>query len=101
MAMTTTTLKNLALVVALLAGGSSLAMIGFLAAQQIIARQASAPESAPTASTPANQLGQAGVSGTVAPSVASVQGAQSTSAAPEGPARTGPAEISLTTMRSF
>jgi hypothetical protein len=68
MVMTMTTLKNLALVVALLAGGTSLAMIGFLAAQQIIARQASAPESVPTAqhSTPADQISQAGASATVA-----------------------------------
>jgi len=44
-----TALKNLALIVALLAGGTSLAIIGFLAAQQIIARPASAPESAPIA----------------------------------------------------
>jgi peptidoglycan-N-acetylglucosamine deacetylase len=95
--MTMTTLKNLALVVALLAGGTSLAMIGFLAAQQIIARQASAPESAPTAqhSTPADQIGQAGASGTVAPSVASVQQAQPAPAPPKGPAQTGSVENPL------
>src|SRR6516164_561868 len=83
MVMTTTTLtalKRLTLVVALLAGGTSLAMIGFLAAQQIIARQASAPESAPTAehSTPADQTGQAGALVTVAPPVGAVQEAQPT-----------------------
>ena len=67
------TLKNLALVVPLLAGGTSLAMIGFLAAQQIIARQVSAPGIAPTASTPADQIGQvAGVSGTVAPRTSAI-----------------------------
>jgi hypothetical protein len=70
--MTVTTLKNLAVVVALLAGGAALAMIGFLAAPQITARQTSAPGSAPTAqhSRSADQLvseiGQAGASGTVA-----------------------------------
>jgi hypothetical protein len=64
--MTATALKNLAIVTALLAGGTSLALIGFLAAPQIVARQASGPESAPIAqrSTPADQLvseiGQAG-----------------------------------------
>jgi peptidoglycan/xylan/chitin deacetylase (PgdA/CDA1 family) len=56
-----TSLKYLAIVVALLAGGAALAMIGFLTRQQIIARQASAPESVPTAqhSTPADQIRQA------------------------------------------
>ena len=56
-----TSLRHLALVVALLAGGAALAMIGFLTRQQIIARQASAPESSPTAQhfTPADQIGQA------------------------------------------
>ena len=95
-----TTLKNLALVVTLLAGGSSLAMIGFLAAQQIVARQASAPESAQTAqqSTPADQIGQA--SGTVAPSVASVQEAQPAPAPPNGLAQTGPVENSPTPTTS-
>ncbi|MGC2075605.1 MAG: hypothetical protein WA728_06145 [Xanthobacteraceae bacterium] len=82
--MTVTALKHLAIVVALLAGGTSLALIGFLVAPQIIARQTSAPESAPTAqhSTPADQLvsqiGQAGTSGTVASPVANVQEAQPT-----------------------
>ena len=68
-----TTLKNLALIVALVAGGTALVMIGFLVAQ--IARQGSAPESAPTAqhSAPTDQIGQAGASVTVAPPVASVQ----------------------------
>jgi peptidoglycan/xylan/chitin deacetylase (PgdA/CDA1 family) len=60
--------------------------VAFLAAQQIIARQASAPESAPTASTPADRIGQA---------FAGVQGAQPTPATPEGPARTGSAESLL------
>jgi peptidoglycan/xylan/chitin deacetylase (PgdA/CDA1 family) len=100
MAMTMTTLKNLALVVALLAGGTALVMIGFLVAQ--IARQGSAPESAPTAqhSTPADQIGQAGASGTGAPSVASVQEAQPAPAPPKGPAQTGSAENSLTPTTS-
>ena len=73
--MNMTTLKNLALIVALLAGGTSLAIIGFLAAQQITARRASAPESAPIAQrfAPADQIGQAGASVTVAPPVTSVQ----------------------------
>ncbi|MGC2081027.1 MAG: polysaccharide deacetylase family protein [Xanthobacteraceae bacterium] len=54
-------MKHLAIVVALLVGGAALAMIGFLARQQIIARQASTPESSPTAQhfTPADQIGQA------------------------------------------
>jgi len=67
--MTMTTLKHLALASALLAGGTSLAMIGFLVRQQIIARQVSAPESPATAqhSTPADQIGQAGPSVTVTP----------------------------------
>ena len=97
-----TTLKNLALIVALLAGGSSLAMIGFLAAQRIIGRQASTPESAPTAqqSTPGDQIGQAGASGTVAPPVASVQETQPTSAAPEGPEQIRSAENSRTPTTS-
>jgi hypothetical protein len=38
MIMTVATLKNLAIVVALLTGGTSLALIGFLTRQQIIAR---------------------------------------------------------------
>jgi len=55
--MTVTTLRNLAIVVALLAGGAVLATIGFLTRQQIIGRQALAPV-APTAqhSAPADQL---------------------------------------------
>jgi peptidoglycan/xylan/chitin deacetylase (PgdA/CDA1 family) len=75
MVMTVTALKNLALAVALLAGGASLAMIGFLAAQQITARQVSAPERATTAqhSMPSDQIGQAGGSVTVAPPAAAVQ----------------------------
>jgi peptidoglycan/xylan/chitin deacetylase (PgdA/CDA1 family) len=60
MVMTVTTLKNLAIVVALLAGGAALAMVGLLTRQQIIARQASAPESARTAqhSIPKDQISQ-------------------------------------------
>jgi peptidoglycan/xylan/chitin deacetylase (PgdA/CDA1 family) len=65
--------------------------VAFLAAQQIIARQASAPESAPTASTPADRIGQA---------FAGVQGAQPTPATPEGPAQTGSAENSPTATTS-
>ncbi len=96
--MTMTTLKHLAIVTALLAGGTSLAIIGFLTAQQIIARQASAPGSTPTArhSTPADQIGKAGASVTVAPPVASVQEAQPAPPPPKGPAQTGSAENSLT-----
>ena len=94
--MTMTTLKNLAIVTALLAGGSALAMIGFLTAQQISARQASAPESAPIAqhSTPADQIGQAGASVTVAPPVATAQEAQSTPTPSAGSAGNGSAENS-------
>ena len=75
--MIVTTLKNLA--IALFAGGAALAIIGFITQQQIAARQASAPESAPTAqhSTPADQLvseiGPAGASGTVASPFSTVQ----------------------------
>ncbi|MFZ2080896.1 MAG: polysaccharide deacetylase family protein [Xanthobacteraceae bacterium] len=100
--MTMTTLKHLAIVTALLAGGTSLAMIGFLTAQQIIARQASAPGSTPTAqhSTPADQIGKAGASVTVAPPVASVQEAQPAPAPPKGPAQTGSAKNSLTRTTS-
>jgi peptidoglycan-N-acetylglucosamine deacetylase len=89
-----TTLKNLALIVALLAGGTALVMIGFLVAQ--IARQGSAPESAPTAqhSAPIDQIGRAGASVTVAPPVASVQEMQPAPAPPKGPAQTGSAENS-------
>ena len=55
-----TSLRHLALVVALLAGGAALAMIGFLTRQQIIARQTSAPESSPTAQhfTSEDKIGQ-------------------------------------------
>jgi hypothetical protein len=96
--MTVTTLKNLAVVVALLAGGAALAMIGFLAAPQITARQTSAPGSAPTAqhSRSADQLvseiGQAGASGTVASPVATVQEAQPTPTPYTGPAQSGSAQ---------
>jgi peptidoglycan-N-acetylglucosamine deacetylase len=93
-----TTLKNLALIVALLAGGTALVMIGFLVAQ--IARQGSAPESAPTAqhSAPADQIGQAGASVTVAPPVASVQEMQPAPTPPKGQAETGSAENSPAPM---
>jgi hypothetical protein len=102
MVMTMTTLKHLAIVTALLAGGTSLAMIGFLTAQQIIARQASAPGSTPTAqhSTPADQIGKAGASVTMAPPVASVQEAQPAPPPPKVPAQTGSAENSLTPTTS-
>ena len=95
--MTMITLKHLALVAALLAGGTSLVMIGFLTAQQIIARQALAPESAPTAqhSTPADQIGQAGASVTVAPPVATAKEAQPTPTPSAGPAGNGSAENSV------
>jgi len=92
--MTMTTLKHLALASALLAGGTSLAMIGFLVRQQIIARQVSAPESPATAqhSTPADQIGQAGPSVTVTPPVAIAQEAPPTPIPSAEPAGTGSAE---------
>jgi peptidoglycan-N-acetylglucosamine deacetylase len=101
MVMTVTTLKNLPIVIVLLAAGAALAMIGFLTPQQIIARQASAPTSAPTAqrSTPADQLvseiGRAGASGIVASPVATVQDAQSNPSPSTGPAQNGSAENSM------
>ena len=94
--MTMTTLKNLALAVALFAGGTSLATIGFLTTQQIIDRQASAPESAPTAQQsapvdqPVNEIGQNSASATVAPPVATVQGAQPTPTPSSSRHRTDP-----------
>ena len=72
--------------------------VAFLAAQQIIARQTSAPESPSTAqrSAPADQpvgeIGQPGALATVAPPVASVQETQPAQAPPIGPAQTGSAE---------
>jgi peptidoglycan-N-acetylglucosamine deacetylase len=96
--MTVTTLKNLTIVAALLAGGTSLALIGFLAAPQIVARQTSAPESAPTAPTPANQhvseIDRTGASGSVALPVATVQEAQHTSTPSTDPAQNGSAQNS-------
>jgi peptidoglycan/xylan/chitin deacetylase (PgdA/CDA1 family) len=80
--MTVTALKSLAIVAALLVGGTSLALIGFLGAPQIITRQTSAPKSAPADqhATPADQLvseiGAAGTSGTAAAPVATVQESQ-------------------------
>jgi peptidoglycan/xylan/chitin deacetylase (PgdA/CDA1 family) len=106
MVMTLTTLKNLVIVVALLAGAAALATIGFLTRQQIIARQALAPESAPTAqhSAPADQLvseiGQAGTSGTVTAPVAPVQEAQPTPTPSTGPAQNGSAENSMVSSTS-
>jgi peptidoglycan-N-acetylglucosamine deacetylase len=96
-----TGLKGLAIVAALLAGGISLALIGFLAAPQIIARQTSAPKSAPTAqrSRPADQLvseiGQAGASGTVTLPIATAQEAQPTPTPSIVPAQNGAAENSM------
>ena len=94
--MTATTLKNLAIFVAVLAGGAALAMVGLLTQQQIIARHASAPESATTTqhSTPANQIGQAGASVTVAPPVATAKEAQPTPTPSARPAGNGSAENS-------
>jgi hypothetical protein len=75
--------------------------VAFFAAQQIIARQSSAPESASTAqrSPPADQpdseSGQKSVSGVVASHAATTQEAQPTPATPEGGAQTGPAENPL------
>jgi peptidoglycan/xylan/chitin deacetylase (PgdA/CDA1 family) len=85
-----TSLKNLAIVVALLAGGAALAMIGFFTRQQIIARQASAPESSPTAQhfTPEDQIGQA-------LPVVTVQEAQPTPIPSARPAPNGSAENSI------
>jgi peptidoglycan-N-acetylglucosamine deacetylase len=87
-----TSLKYLAIVVALLAGGAALAMIGFLTRQQIISRQASAPESAPTAhqSRPADQL--VSEVGQASP-VATVQEATSTPST--GPTQIEPARNSM------
>jgi peptidoglycan/xylan/chitin deacetylase (PgdA/CDA1 family) len=89
-----TSLKYLAIVVALLAGGAALAMIGFLTRQQIISRQASAPESAPTAhkSRPADQL--VSEIGQTSP-VATVQEAQSTSTPSTGPTQIESAQNSM------
>jgi peptidoglycan-N-acetylglucosamine deacetylase len=91
-----TTLKNLALIVALLASGAALAMIGFLVAQ--IARQTSAPESPPTAPTSANQhvseIDRTGASGSEALPVATVQEAEPTPTPSTGPAQNGSAENS-------
>jgi peptidoglycan/xylan/chitin deacetylase (PgdA/CDA1 family) len=94
MVMTVTTLKNLAVVVALLAGGAALTRIGFLTRQQIIARQASAPESAPTAQhfTPADEISQVGASVTGAPPVVTAQEAQPVSTPSAGQAQNGSAE---------
>jgi peptidoglycan/xylan/chitin deacetylase (PgdA/CDA1 family) len=102
MVMTVTDLKHLAIAIALLAGGTALVMSGFLTRQQILARQASAPESAPTAqhSTPANQIGPAGASVTVAPPVATAKEAQPTPTPSAGPAGNGSAENSPTSTAS-
>jgi hypothetical protein len=88
--MIVTSLKNLAIVVALLAGGAALAMIGFLTRQQLIAHQVSAPESSPTAQhfTPADQIGQ------MLP-VVTVQEAPPTSSPSIRPAQNGSAENSM------
>jgi peptidoglycan/xylan/chitin deacetylase (PgdA/CDA1 family) len=96
MVMTVTTLKNLAIVVALLAGGAALAMIGFLTRQQIIARQASAPESAATTqhTTPAAQISQTTASVTMAPPVVTTQEAQPISTTSAGPSQSESAENS-------
>jgi peptidoglycan/xylan/chitin deacetylase (PgdA/CDA1 family) len=95
MVMTATTLKNLAIVVALLAGGAALAMIGFLARQQIPARQASVPESVPTAqhSTPGSRISQADAP---ALSVVTTQEAQVSPNPSADPAQNGSAENSPT-----
>jgi peptidoglycan-N-acetylglucosamine deacetylase len=75
--------------------------LAFLAAQQIVARQASAPESAPTAqrtvppAQPVGEFGQAGASVTVAPPVATVQQAQPTPIPSAGPAQNGSVEDSM------
>jgi peptidoglycan/xylan/chitin deacetylase (PgdA/CDA1 family) len=99
--MTATALKNLTIFVALLAGGTSLALIGFLTRQQVIVRHALAPESSATAqhSTPADQLvsevGHAGASGNVASPVATVQEAQPTPIPSTDPTQTRSAENSV------
>jgi peptidoglycan/xylan/chitin deacetylase (PgdA/CDA1 family) len=101
-----TTSKGLAIVVALLAGGTSLALIGFLAAPQITARWTLAPESAPTAqrSTPADRLvseiGQAGASGTVGSPVAPMQEAQPSPTTSTSAAQTGSTENSMVSSTS-
>jgi peptidoglycan/xylan/chitin deacetylase (PgdA/CDA1 family) len=96
-----TTSKGLTIVVALLAGGTSLALIGFVAAPQIIARQTLAPKSAPTAqhSAPPDQLvseiGQASTSGTAAAPVATVQESQPAAIPSAGPTQNESAENSV------
>jgi peptidoglycan/xylan/chitin deacetylase (PgdA/CDA1 family) len=91
------TSKHLAIVAAL-AGGTSLALIGFLAAPQIITRKTSAPKSAPADqhSAPADQLVSepAGTSGTVPSHVAPVQETQPTPTPSTGPAQNESAENS-------
>jgi peptidoglycan-N-acetylglucosamine deacetylase len=98
MVMTATTLKNLAIVVALLAGGAALAMIGFLTRQQIIAHQASAPESSPTAQhfTRPDQISKSDASATGAPPVVTTQEAQPIGTPSPGPTQNGSAENSPT-----
>jgi peptidoglycan/xylan/chitin deacetylase (PgdA/CDA1 family) len=105
--MTPTALKNLTIVVALLAGGTSLALIGFLTRQQVIVRHALVPGSSTTAqhSTRADQLvseiGQAGASGTVASPVATVQEAQPTPIPSTDPTQTGSAENSVSSTSAI
>jgi peptidoglycan-N-acetylglucosamine deacetylase len=92
--------KGLTIITALLAGGTSLALIGFLAAPQITTRQTPARQSAPTAqrSTPANQrvseIDRTGASGSIALPLATVQEAPPTPAPSTGPAQNGSAENS-------
>jgi peptidoglycan/xylan/chitin deacetylase (PgdA/CDA1 family) len=90
-----TSLKYLAIAVALLAGGAALAMIGFLTRQQIIARQASAPEAAVTAqhSTLADQISQA-------TPVVTTQEAEPIPSPSTGPAQNGSAESAATPTTS-
>ena len=86
-----TALKHLAIVVVLLAGGVTLAMMGMLA------RQASAPESAPAAQrrAPADQAAQGAPSGTASSLVTTVQEARPTQNPSSGPARNGSAESAM------
>ena len=91
-----TTLKGLTIIAALLVGGTSLALIGFLAAPQIIARQTSTPQSAPTAQRSRSAVSEIGQPGA---SVTTAQEAQPIPTPSTGPAQNGSAEnlVGLTT----
>ena len=95
-----TGLKGLTIIAALLAGGTPLALIGFIAAPQIIARQTSTPESAPTqrsrsADQLVSEIDRTRPSATAARPVAIAQEAQPTPTPSTGPAQNGSAENSV------